>query len=320
MIASSIRAGGAWQAAGTWLAAGSWLAAGLTVASPALAAEPLRVCLTRHTAPLSDLDSGQAKGFDVALSGLIAERLGRPLAIQWFISRNDPDSNPPLEASALMSDGHCALLAGYPLMAGTLRQPAATGKLPPYQGSTSEDRHRLIKLEALVPTRPYRFDALTVVLSPAHRDLPVHRLADVSGLRLGVEIHTLADLIAMHYEQGRLADQVLHFVDPASLFRQLQDGQIDGALVDLHEFDAWRAQHPDTKIAVSGYTHSIGFNIGFVGITTDQALVTAVSGIISDLVSHDALRPLGEANGLTWLPPRSPEIAPSPPLAAFGGD
>ncbi len=303
------------------LAGAAGFAALIVAASPVRAAEPLTVCLQSRDPPLSSEVSGQAKGFDVALSRAVAERLGRKLAVQWFVTRKDPDSNPPREASALLSNGHCDLLAGYPLIAGNVGHlDAAKGKLPPFAGRTADDRHRWIRLQDLVPTRPYRFDALAVVLSPAHAGLRVGKLSDVSGLKLGVETHGVPDLIAMSYEHGRLADQVVHFPDSAVLFRDLQNDKVDAALVDLHEFDAWRQQHPSTQVTASGYTHSIGFNIGFVGIAADKPLIAEVNGIISDLLSRGTLPAMGKATGLTWLPPRSPAIMPNIPLSAFSGD
>lgn len=299
------------------LAAAAALA--LFAAGGARAAEPLRVCLQSDDPPLSSRASD--KGFDVALSRTIAERLGQPLAIQWFVTRKDPDSNPPREASALISDGHCQLLAGYPLMTGTLGHlDGQTGKLPPFDGRTAADRRRNIALQDLVPTHPYRFDALAVVLAPAHAGMVVKRLADLSAMTLGVEIHGLPDLIAMHYAEGRLADRVRHFIDAAALFGALEAGRIEAALIDLHEFDAWRAAHPATRVTASGYTHSIGFNIGFVGVTSEQSLVAKVDAILSDLRAHGALARLGEAAGLTWLPPRSPDIRPGISLNAISGD
>src|SRR5215472_11101864 len=135
-------------------------------AAPALGA-PLRICLQADDPPLSSRHGGEASGFDVALARLISERLGRPLEIQWFTTRDDSDSNPVTEANALLSDGHCALVAGYPLLTEKLGRPrAATGKLPPFEGATPEDRRRWISLGVLVPTRPYRFDAITLALSP----------------------------------------------------------------------------------------------------------------------------------------------------------
>src|SRR5437764_12984216 len=91
--------------------------------------QPFRVCLQADDPPLSSRDSGS--GLDVSLSRLIADRLGRPLAIQWFTTRRDPDSNPPKEANALLSDGRCELVAGYPLMADALGQPRPGPGKPP---------------------------------------------------------------------------------------------------------------------------------------------------------------------------------------------
>jgi ABC-type amino acid transport substrate-binding protein len=291
-------------------------AAGMAVAADG---QPLRVCIQAEDPPLSSRSSGT--GFDVSLSRTVADRLGRPFAIQWFTTRLDPDSNPPIEANALLSDGHCELVAGYALEAEALGRPrTSTGKLPPFEGRKPEDRRRQVTLGDLVPTHPYRFDALAVVLSPAHAGRQVKRLADLAGLTLGVQLHSIADLIAMSYEQGKLADQVRHFLDAPSLFQQLQDGSLDAALVGLHQFDAWRQQHPDTHVTASGYTHSLGFNIGFVGLATNKGLIAHVDAILSDLMSSGTLARIAHSTGLTYVPPRSPEITPNIPLAAFAGD
>src|SRR5271167_2811176 len=110
------------------------VAAILGIGLPALADAPLRVCLQADDPPLSSRGSGTASGFDVALSRMIAEGLGRPLAIQWFTTPRDPDSNPPTEDNALLSDGHCELIADYPLIANELGRPRAeTGTLPPFE-------------------------------------------------------------------------------------------------------------------------------------------------------------------------------------------
>ena len=77
------------------LAVASCIAA---VGAAALADEaPLRVCLQANDPPLSSRASGS--GLNVSLSRTIADRLGRPFAIQWFVTRRDPDSNPPKEAT-----------------------------------------------------------------------------------------------------------------------------------------------------------------------------------------------------------------------------
>src|SRR3954466_10487975 len=164
------------------------LIAALAVGPPARADAPLRVCLQADDPPLSSRHAGEPGGFDVALARLVAGKLGRPLEIQWFTTRDDPDSNPVTEANALLSDGHCALVAGYPLVADKLGRPrATTGKLPPFDGAKPDDRRRWIKLGELAATRAYRFDAITVALSPAHSERSVHSLGDLAGLRVGVQ-------------------------------------------------------------------------------------------------------------------------------------
>jgi hypothetical protein len=66
--------------------------------------------------------------------------------------------------------------------------------------------------------------------------------------------------------------------------------------------------------------HSIGFNIGFVGLSANRALTAHVDEILADLASHGTLASIAEASGVTYVPPRSPEIAPRIPIAAFAGD
>jgi ABC-type amino acid transport substrate-binding protein len=290
-------------------------------APPVHAETPLRVCLQADDAPLSSRHTDPPRGFDVALAGLIAERLGRPLAIQWFITRDDPDSNPVTEADALLSDGHCALVAGYPLVADKLGRPrAATGKLPPFDGAKPEDRGRWISLGQLAATRAYRFDGITVALAPADAEHSVHSLADLAGLKLGVEIHGLPDLIAMTYRQGELAGQVVHFDRSTELFAQLESGKIDAALVDQRECDAWRLAHPETRVVPTTYWHSIGFNIGYVGLSTDAALIERVDTVVAELLARGKLNGIARASGMTYLPPRTPDVSPGLALGALSGD
>jgi ABC-type amino acid transport substrate-binding protein len=298
-----------------------WFVAAITVAPAALAEAPLRICLQADDPPLSSRHGHAPSGFDVALAGLIAGRLGRPLAIQWFTTRDDADSNPVTEADALLSDGHCTLVGGYPLVADKLGKPrAGTGKLPPFDGAKPEDRGRWITLGELVPTRAYRFDAITVALSPSRSTVSVYRLADLANLKVGVETHGLPDLIAMSYREGELAERVVHFNRSGELFAALEASDINAAMLEQRELDAWRLAHPWTRVTSTGYRHSIGFNIGFVGLSTNGVLIGRVNEILAGVVADGSLNRIAGANGLTWLSPRSPDVSPGVALAALNGD
>ncbi len=297
------------------------LSAAAWIVPPLHAATPLRVCLQADDPPLSSRHTDPPAGFDVALARLIAERLGRPFQIQWFITRDDPDSNPVTEADALLSDGHCELVAGYPLVADKLGRPrAATGKLPPFGGAKPEDRGRWISLGQLAATRAYRFDGITVALAPTDAEHSVHTLADLAGLKLGLEIHGLPDLIAMTYRQGALTGQVVHFDRSPALFAQLESSGIDAALVDQREFDAWRLAHPGTRVVPTTYWHSIGFNIGYVGLSTNAALIEHVNTTLAGLLTQGNLDEIARTSGMTYLPPRTPDVSPGMTLSDLSGD
>ena len=241
--------------------------------------------------------------------------------MQWFVSRDDPDANLVKDANALLSDGRCQLLAEYPLLDSTLERPRApTAKLPPFDGATPDDRRRWVKMNALAATRPYRLDALIVVLSAHDANRTIRHLADLDGLKVGVQIATLADAIAMHYRNGQLIEHVLHMPDARDLFQALQAGTIDAAFVDARAFDAWRDAHGSGGLAASGYVHSVAFNMGFVGLASNMPLINQVDAILADLQAHDAIAPMAAKAGLTFIPPAHAAVRPDVLPAALQGD
>jgi ABC-type amino acid transport substrate-binding protein len=282
---------------------------------------PLRVCLQSNDPPLSSRGGDVPSGFVLTLSQTIVERLGRQLQVQWFVSRDDPDANLVKDANALLSDGRCELLAEYPLLDGTLETPRApTARLPPFDGATPDDRRRWVKMNLLAATRPYRLDALTVVLSAQEANRNVRRLADLDGLKVAVQIATLADAIAMKYGNGQLIENVLHMREARDVFQALQAGSADAALVDVREFDAWRRTHGSGGLVLSGYIHSLAFNMGFVALASNMPLINQVDAVLADLQAHDAIAPMAANAGLTFMPPRTPAVRPNVPPAALEGD
>jgi ABC-type amino acid transport substrate-binding protein len=283
--------------------------------------EILTVCLQSNDPPLSSRGGEAPSGFDFALSQRIAQRLGRELRVQWFVSRDDPDANLVKDANALLSDGRCQLLAEYPLLNSTLERPRApTAKLPPFDGATPDDRHRWVKMNEVAATRPYRLDTLTVVLSAHNANRTVRHLSDLDGLRVGVQIATLSDAIAMNYGGGKLIEHVLHMPDARDLFRALEAGKIDAAFVDTRAFDAWRDVHGSAGFVASGYIHSVAFNIGFVGLASNMPLLNQVDAILADLQAHDAIVPMAAKVGLTFIPPKTPAIGGDVGPAELRGD
>ena len=285
-------------------------------AIPARAAgETLTVCLDENLPPLSAHHRGKPdSGFDVALAQAIADRLGRPLKVQWFESKLDEDSSPALEANALLSDGRCALVGSYALTVDSLVAPGVkTAKLPDFDGATRPDRTRRVPLGVLAPSQPYLYSPLTIALGAKGlektRDRPITGVGDLAGMRIGIESGTLADAILMTFDNGRLIDDITHLVPGRDdLLGALERGELDATLLDLRRIDAWRAAHADSKIAGSGYFYPIGVNRGYVGLAGDEALLGAVNKALSDLQAAGTIASLARAAGLTYLPPREPVI------------
>jgi ABC-type amino acid transport substrate-binding protein len=281
-------------------------------AMPAIAADgPLKVCLDEDLPPLSVHRRGKPdSGFDVALAEAVAARLGRPLKIQWFESKLDEDSSPALEANALLSDGRCSLVGSYVLTRDSLVVPGVkTAKMPDFDGATRDDRRRRIPLGVLAPSQPYIYSSLTVVLGAKARDRRINGVGDLAGLRIGIESGTLADAILMTFGNGKLIDNITHLVPGRSdLLGALERGDFDATLLDLRRFDAWRAAHPETTLAASGYYYPIGANRGYVGLASDPELLLAVNTALTELQAAGTVADFAKAAGLTYLPPREPAI------------
>ena len=292
-----------------------WLAVAAVLLATAAAAraddDPLKVCLDENLPPLSMHQRGKPdSGFDVALAQAVAGRLGRPLRIQWFESKLDESSSPALEANALLSDGRCALVGSYAFTRDSLKVPGVkTAKLPDFEGATRDDRRRRVPVGVLAPSQPYAYSPLTVVLGEKARGRKVSGVGDLAGLRIAIESGTLGDAILMTFEKGRLIDSITHLVPGRDdLLGALNRGDFDATLLDLRRFDAYRAAHPDNKLAASGYFYPVGVNRGYVGLASDPALIVAVNKALSDLQAAGTIAELAKAAGLTYLPPVEPAI------------
>jgi ABC-type amino acid transport substrate-binding protein len=237
----------------TWLAASAAALLLAAMATTARAAEePLKVCLDGDLPPLSVHHRGKPdSGFDVALAQAVADRLGRPLQIQWIESKLDEDSSPALEANALLSDGRCSLVGGYALTKDSLVVPGVkTAKLPDFDGATRDDRRRRVPLGVLAPSQPYIYSALTIVLGPKARERHIAGVGDLAGLRLAIESGTLADAILMTFDKGRLIDDITHLVPGRDdLLGAVDRGDFDATLLDLRRFDAYRGQQGVDRFA-----------------------------------------------------------------------
>ena len=288
------------------------LMAGFAAAAPAGAASPLRVCLDQNASLLSSKRGEEALGFDLLVTQAVAKRLGRPLELQWFETELDDQSNPVLEANALLSDRRCHLIAGYALFATAIGAPSAErSRLPSFEGAKPEDRRRWVALNAVEASRGYSHSPLVVVVGPQAAGRRIENLADLKGLALGAEETTLGGAILMSYRGGMLRNQITNVSPGKGVLEGIERGEYGATLVELNRFDAYVAEHPETKLSSSGHYHSLGHNVGFLGLASDAALISEVNLAIGEMLEGSDLQSLAAAVGLTYLPPRQPDTLPA---------
>jgi len=292
------------------------------LAEPACGEEVLGVCLDANVPPWSVYEGAKGGGFDWAVADAVAKRIGRQLAIQWFETKSDPEDSTTLAADALLSDRRCRLVGGYPLVESALGKPGVRfARLPDFAGARPIDRGRSIELGTLVPSRAYHFAALTVVLGASAASARITDLANLEGIKLGVEGGTLADATLMLFGDGRFVNQITHVVPGRSeLLPRLEKGEYDATLVELRRFDAYRAAHPETKLTPSGYFFPTGFNIGFAGLSVDRDLIEQVDRVITAMLEEGELPSLAGTAGVTYLPPRQPNVSPEVTLTDLHRD
>ena len=262
----------------------------------------LRVCLEARNAPFS-MATGPSHGLDYEIAELVAEALGRPLAVHWFDASEEEELSLPLQANGLLSRARCDLVAGYPLTQDGLGE-AVVAEL---RLSEPDDGLVRVRLNTLLASLPYMSLPLTVI--SAAEGVPIRRLDDMFGLRLAVERETLASAIATVYGGAQLQERILRVsFENDAIFRTLETGKADGALIEQHRFEIYRARVPDTRLRETGYRHDLAVNTGFVAIV--PALLEEVNNVLRRLIATGRIAGAVEAHGLSYSPPVNPAILP----------
>ena len=271
----------------------------------------LTVCLARNGGVMSSHRAAGGVGVDYALSQAVADSLGRDLAVTWFESEQEEESSPVKEAYAMLSHGLCDLVPSFALQRTSLEGVAGgRGALPRWEDQPASLRPGTqVDLEPIAVTRPYMRAEMGLVVRDDVDAGGVERLADLSGVVLGIEQGTLAGALTVRQTGAdALAGTVTENPGPGFLWR-METGAFDAALVTVGAYDLHRRQNPITALRLTPYRHPIGFNLAFAGRASDAAVVEAADRAIAAL-GEDGLAALAAAQGATWSAPASPAIAP----------
>jgi Bacterial extracellular solute-binding proteins, family 3 len=148
----------------------------------------------------------------------------------------------------------------------------------------------------------------------------INSLADLKDANLIVEEHTLADLILMAYHGGMLVNRITHVRPGPAVFDELEQGEHDATLIELHWLDQYLTRHPQSDLSSTGHYHSIGFNLGMIGRGNDAPLMARVSAALEAMLASAKLPGVAHAAGLTYVPPQQPDVFTTIKREAFEGD
>ncbi|WP_417518097.1 substrate-binding periplasmic protein [Minwuia sp.] len=275
----------------------------------ASAQQTLTVCLEEDSPPLSFKFRSRQGGFDHGVAEEVARRLDMGFAVQWFEAENDEENVPVWEANALLSDGLCDVVGGYPLVASSLGKPETDqGAIPEYDGMKRSERGRLVKLGVLAATDPYNRVSFGVFLGPVLKDLQVTGLHDLEGRRIGYEVETMASVLVHRYRGGVLIPTAVSMRQSEGVLPALADGELDAAVLEVHKFDNFMRRNADAPIHFSGYVHPLGINMGFAILERDADLASRINAALTAMKSDGTLEKLAQKWQMTFIKPQPPKV------------
>jgi hypothetical protein len=268
----------------------------------------LSVCLPQNGGVLSFRRHRGGGGIDYDLAKAVATALGVKLKVVWYESEAEEESNPVDEVNAFISYGLCQMSASFALFADAIAQgPGRSVRLPRYRHMPEGDVGKIVDLSQLIVSQPYRSTRFVVVL-PGNSTLKVTRLADLEGKRILAEEGTLAGAIAMQYQGGSLRATVdLVPPGPKTLWI-MEAGKHDAALIELDKFDAHRKQDRISKLKLSGYEHSIRYNIALVSTVMHKDLIAYANTVIAAGLKDGSIAAMARRAGMTYRPPDGDRI------------
>jgi ABC-type amino acid transport substrate-binding protein len=286
-------------------------AAAALEAAPELVAEgTLTACLARNGGVMSSRRHGGGVGMDYELAAALAGEMGLALDVTWFEAETEEETTPARDTIALLSHGLCDIAPGFPLYAPLLgRYDGTRSGLPRWDDRpTNLTRNPSVALEPIALSRPY----LRMEIGLVHRDGveigPVGTVADLDGLRLGVEQGTLPGMLTLRQGTSRIAEMATTLNPGPTFLWEMEKGAFDAALVTVGAYDFHRRQNPLTGIALHDWRHPLGLNLGVATLAGAEALTAEVDAALAALEGRGAFPGMAEAAGLHYAPPREPAM------------
>jgi len=276
------------------------LAAGLAAASSgvALAADldkvhergALEIAAYRDYPPFSYRDGRKNVGIDLDLGKALADKLGVGLSVRMI----GADEN-------MEDDLRNNVWKGHYIGGGTVDVMMHV----PYDLDYAEENDLVRFLT------PYYREQIALLSHP-ERAGGVARITELEGLRVGVELDTLADFYLLSGRQGDLQDEVIHFTNLSLAAEALQAGEIDAIFGPQAEFEGilgeslgdYRINYLDTP----GLRRNF-WDVGLAVRINHKALANEVVQAMTELRESGAIREIFARHGVSYRNPSQSALA-----------
>lgn len=278
---------------------------------------PLRVCVSEDAPPYSWRRGKIENGFDPEVARAVAIRLGRPLSLIWYESKYEKEIAHSTEVNALLSAPICDLLAGFTLYEPSLEPEADVARTPDHDGAKPLRQRPWIKLQMLAASRAYHSSPMTIVVARQFAERTIRSMDDLVGMRVGTSAASLGGTLLARYRKGILLKDMVTLRAIDNPLEHLDKGAFDATLVELHALDMYRLRNRNSTLQASAFRHPLNFNMGFVALERNRALLDEVDRAITTFLESGQIATLARESGVTYVPPIVPNVRPVFTLEPF---
>ena len=270
----------------------------------------LTACLAKNGGVMSSRRAKGGAGLDYEVAAALATEMGVPLEVRWFESEQEEESSPIRETYALLAYEVCDIVPGFALYETSLSAFYKTRAALPRWDDKPEHlgREFQVDLEPISVTDPYVRMEMGVVYRTPEFERDIEKIADLEGLKLGVEQGTLAGVLTLRQGTNAMAQGAVTLNPGPDFLWEMEQGAFDAALVTIGAYDFHKKQNFISTLVLDEYRHPLGFNISIAMLTRKKAMRDVFDPAIARMRDDGTLAKLAEKSGLTYADPRKPWV------------
>jgi mono/diheme cytochrome c family protein/ABC-type amino acid transport substrate-binding protein len=272
----------------------------------------LTACLAKNGGVMSARRATGGAGLDYELAAALAAALDVPLDVRWFESEQEEESTPIRETYALLAYQVCDIIPGFALYENSLSAFYKTRAALPRWDDKPEHlgMEFQVDLEPISFTDPYARMEMGVVYRTPEFERDIQKIADMEGLRIGVEQGTLAGVLTLRQGTSRMVAEGTTLNPGPDFLWHMEQGEFDAALVTVGAYDFHKKQNFISTLVLDEYRHPLGFNLSVAMLGSKKALRDVFDPVIAHMIEDGTMAMLGRKSGHTYAKPREPWVQP----------